>query len=109
MKTKKTYQPKYSVELEILKRYVQLKREITPLLAQVFAIKGLFTGSCNLLAHGADQIQLPGALIFKKLQNTWKYPARIANAEKKLEKMKARHEKKHNPDKVEIVWSVKLS
>ena len=97
------------IEAGLIRRYVNLKRHASPILAELESMKPHFYGACNIFAGGADQIPTPGALVYKVLRPEYTYSDRITKAQEALDKAKARWEKTHKPARVAIAWNVRLS
>lgn len=93
-------------KLEIIERFLKLKKTEKILSDEISAQKALFFAAMDQME--CDQLEIAGALVYKTERRNFDYPKAIIDAEKKLRAMKKAFEDKSAPASVSVSWAVKF-
>lgn len=93
-------------KLEIIERYLKLKKTEKILAEEIGEQKALFFAAMDQME--CDQLEIAGALIYKAEHRAFEYSKAILDAEKKLRAMKKAFEEKNAPAGISHSWNVKL-
>jgi hypothetical protein len=93
-----------------LERFIELKRQEKDIQKQLTAFKDQFTFAADKLAleNQSTQIEVSGALLFRRETRVFEYPKAILLAEAKLKAKKALFEEKNTPSEIRSAWVVKF-
>lgn len=93
-------------KLDLVQRFVNLKQKEKELSKEITDLKPVFFATMDTLK--TDQLEIDGALIYRRESKEYAYPKNILDAEKKLKALKKEFEEKHAPAAVSHCWAVKF-
>lgn len=97
-------------KIEAIDRYIELKKQEKEIQKALADIKDLFTAAADTLAreNQSSQIEVSGALIYRRESKVYAYPRSIQVLEAQLKAKKINFEERNDPAEIRAFWAVKF-
>lgn len=93
-------------KLELVQRFITLKQKEKEIGKEIADLKPVFFATMDTLK--TDQLEIDGALVYRRESKEYAYSKSILDAEKKLKALKKLFEEKNAPTAVSTSWAVKF-